>query len=359
MWRGGVLDSQKRFIPNTFIHYGSGMVYNPDDIKYSNETVIYLGMFYKVWGHCITDNIRRLWFLKSDLYKKYFKGCKLIYIPFQDFDFKTNDRDLKRMLEILDIDVNNFQIAKEVTQYKNIILPDESFFTFTGAVDPRYFTPEYVEMIDQVRNFAVKQSNKFPSSPKKVYFFHGAKEQFGEERLAEYFKSKGYTIIKGHELSSFDEELNILVNCDSFISTIGSSSTNVIFLRDNAEVILIPRAVFINGYQEAANSLHNLNITYVDSSFSIFTDKRYPWVGPFCYILSENLLKYFGDANKSNFKYSESDFRIFINYLKNASTKKMSINPNAMQYYNEIFKNFINQLKQQKYLLKEEGIVIN
>lgn len=47
-------------------------------------TVVYLGLFYPVWRHCLTDNLRRLWFLQSDTFKCYFKDCAQIYLPWSN-----------------------------------------------------------------------------------------------------------------------------------------------------------------------------------------------------------------------------------------------------------------------------------
>ena len=109
-------------------------------------------------------------------------------------------------------------------------MPDESFFVENGE---KIFTNEYRETIDRVKNFALK--NQTPSA-KKIYFFYGRK-QIGEERLAEYFRSKGYEFISPERLT-LDEQLNILINAESFASTLGSCSHNSIFLREGTEVIL-------------------------------------------------------------------------------------------------------------------------
>ena len=81
---GGIVDGNGNFVKESFVHYGVGGAYTPTkEIQHSSATVVYLGLFYPVWGHCITDNIRRMWFLTSDVFKKYFGSCAQIYIPWQ------------------------------------------------------------------------------------------------------------------------------------------------------------------------------------------------------------------------------------------------------------------------------------
>lgn len=79
---GGLVDRRGEFVKSSFVHDGTGAAYTPtEDVQQSPATVIYLGLFYPVWGHCLTDNLRRLWFLKSDVFKSYFKNCPLVYVP--------------------------------------------------------------------------------------------------------------------------------------------------------------------------------------------------------------------------------------------------------------------------------------
>lgn len=79
---GGIVDQRGAFVKSSFVHEGAGEAYTPtEEIQYNPATAVYLGLFYPVWGHAITDNIRRLWFLKSEVFQKYFKDCLLIYIP--------------------------------------------------------------------------------------------------------------------------------------------------------------------------------------------------------------------------------------------------------------------------------------
>ena len=78
---GGIVDRKGEFIKSSFVHYGIGGAYTPsEEIQRSPATVIYLGMFFDVWGHVLTDNLRRLWFLKSEIFNRYFKNCMLVYL---------------------------------------------------------------------------------------------------------------------------------------------------------------------------------------------------------------------------------------------------------------------------------------
>lgn len=79
---GGIVDHRGEFIKESFVHYGVGDAYTPtEDVQRSGATVVYVGLFYPVWGHAITDNLRRLWFLRSETFRTYFKDCPLVYIP--------------------------------------------------------------------------------------------------------------------------------------------------------------------------------------------------------------------------------------------------------------------------------------
>ena len=82
---GGLVDSRNEFVKSSFVANDRGDAYTPtEEIQHSGATVVYLGLFYPVWGHCITDNLRLLWFLTSDTFKRYFKDCAQIYIPWSN-----------------------------------------------------------------------------------------------------------------------------------------------------------------------------------------------------------------------------------------------------------------------------------
>ena len=257
------------------------------------------------------------------------------------------NKNLIKLLKILEVDTDKLIPITAPTKFQNIIFPDESFFLIPDK--GRFFTEEYVETIDRIRNFAKKNFTEL--SQKKIFFFHG-KGEIGEERLAEYFKSKGYSVLRP-ETFPLEEQLNIMANCTDFASTLGSCAHNMIFMQDNSNVIIIPRYFASNGYQLVFNQIHEMNIDYIDSTFSIFNKDVY---GPYCYIISKQLKKFFGDEAAD--EYTEEDFITFLKYIKNSLSQGLQENPELRKYYSAVLPEFFNELKKREDLTKQFGIAI-
>ena len=229
-----------------------------------------------------------------------------------------------RVSQILEVDVEKLRPITQPTRFEKIILPDESFF-WDGT---RKFTNTYRETIEQIRYFALK--NRTPTSNEKIYYFHGTRQK-GEERLAEYFKSKGYEIIRPEKLT-LDEQLNLLMNCKSFAATLGSISHNSIFLHEDAECIFIPREHNnFSPYQNCLNQVHPVNSVYIDSNLSIFSKALFN----IFYLLNPQLKRFFGDKFNG---YEEEDFKNFLQYVKDAENRGLSANTKA---YGAIFTDFM------------------
>ena len=312
---GGVITKNGDYLSNSSGHNGAGCGYLPAERKISDRRAIYLGMFQPIWGHLITDVVRRFWFLQSDQYKTDYQDCILVYIAYPGFSFIEN---FKQLLSIWNIEWDKFVEINEPTEFREVIIPDESFYTVDGGA--RYFTAEYRDMIDQVRAYAEEHYTELKD--KKIYFayssgkMHGLMNKTtGEDRIHHLFEQKGYTIIYPEKHTLFDQ-LNILINATDFASTVGSCSHNILFLRDGTNVTLIPRANYLTGYQQAINEIHELNIRYVDATLSLFVPDAAPWNGPFFFFVSKNLYQALGmDPQQAEKK---SNYRGFRRYKTNA-----------------------------------------
>ena len=278
-----------------------------------------------------------MWFLNSDDFNQ-FKKCRLVYNPWFGRSLEKI-QDMKRLLEILDLKLDRIHPITQPTQFNRIIIPDSSL----ESHPPGFFTNEYRETIDILRNFARK--NRTPTSNKKFYFFYGS-NQVGEERVAEYFKSKGYEIITHKQRLNFDEQLNRLINCDSFASPLGSVAHNSVFLREGTEAIFIPRSTgkFLFHHQKIIDQMNSLNANYIDSTLSIFNSNH----DSFCFIISEQLKRFFGDKFDG---YEEGDFKSFLDYVNSPVRKGRAINLHEEQLLGSVFTDFMAQLKQHKDLI--------
>lgn len=351
---GGVLTKDGEYVTQSSLHTNSSFGYPVDlnNVKYVDGTVIYLGVWFDVWGHWLTDNIRRLWFLKSDYYKNTFKKCKLVFIKVLDYDISEN---VKQLLNLLDIDISEIEEITTITRFKHVILPDESFYTLDGSI--RYYTKEYINDIDRIKNnFKIRiLSTDFTCQTyDKIYFSYSKyrhTRQIGEKSLEKFFEEQGYKIIYP-EQHSFYEQLYMIMNCNYLASTIGSCSHNFVFAKEGTNIILIPRANYYTGYQIAIDNLlsEKTNIYYVDSSLSIYTSQEMPWSGPFYYYVSDKLCDYF------NISHREIKLKGFFIYtLLGCSRYKTNKNSKLYKYYSDIFEKFdlrYSSIKPNKLLSK-------
>lgn len=127
---GGVIDKEGNFINGTSVHNGIGDAYTPnEEVQQSPETVIFLGTFNHVWGHCLTDHLKRIWFLTSEAYKKYFSNCKIVF----SLMGQTIIPSFVKLLQILDVDVSKLILINHATKFQNVILPDASILSARGG----------------------------------------------------------------------------------------------------------------------------------------------------------------------------------------------------------------------------------
>lgn len=310
----GIYTSDKQFIDASSIHNGLANPLPENEVSasyFSDETVVYIGFLYEIWGHVLTDDIKRFWFLKTDILLKEFEECKLVYI--QPFDGTISDNTIE-FFEMLGIDFSQFVRIKENTQYKRVIVPDECFFCDDSEI--RYFTTEYRQLIQIVRSFSRNYFVK-DDTCEKLYFSHAKYGCYtiGEEKLEDFFRGQGYRIVYPEDYT-FKEQLNMLANCHDFASTVGSCSHNMIFLPEHANVYLIPRAHYLENYQLALDSLVDLNVIYIDSSLSVLAKRKFPSQGPFFFYVSENLLRAFDADTVCDEKYYRRQLRDFKEYVR-------------------------------------------
>lgn len=300
---GGVVGSDKTYYKHSHLHRGGGTSYEFDfnDIEIVDDDVVYIGMFFNLWGHCITDELKLLWIMLDDKYSS-LKQYKFVYVPMQNFKFNSN---FAFILNKLGIDVSSLIPITKVTKFRTVYLPDDCFIC-DEATELRYYTKEYLNIINFVTK-DIRQNNTY----KKIYFTRSKiknKKDTGEKFIENVFKKMGYEIFSPENLT-FEEQVSLLKGCDYFATTEGSCAHNAIFMNENRNITIIRKASYINNYQLCIDSAEKLNVTYIDAYYSTLTKDKYEYMGPFFMYQTKYLSDY------SNLKYKGFPlFYYLVNY---------------------------------------------
>lgn len=263
---------------------------SPNDTS-ADGKVIYLGDFLNIWGHCITDNLKRIWYLKTE------EGKKLVEMGYKIVCTSKKAKSLSKafieLLAYIGINGNEIQVVSYGSKYKEIIVPEDCF-----TVTHQYYK-EYKDIIDEIRNKIPIRENSY----QKVYFSRSKLKNgrdFGEGVIENLFVQLGYKIIYPETLP-LKEQLEILRNCKCFAATEGSVSHVAMFCSDGVKCTIVRKTVSLNGYQFSVNMLRNLDVTYLDAHASLFRifDGSY---GPFLMYVNENVVSFAKDHGLEGFK---------------------------------------------------------
>lgn len=318
--RGGVLVNGE-LMPHSSYHRGVGGVYDfvENEVAESDEEVVYVGMWPAVWGHCLTDNVKHLWFIFYPEYD-YLKRIKWVFSPIWG-NFPQN-HNFWKLLEKWGIDLGNIYSLDKPTRFKKVFLPDDCFIA--SPLHGKVYTKEFARLYD---NLTIPTPIKSFESYEKVYFtrtaFFDGRKDFGEKNIENVFREMGYKILSPEKLE-LDELIYVLRNCKVLASTEGSTSHNALFLNEGAELVLIRKAYYVNGYQLPINEMKKLKVTIIDSHKSVAVGKNDPWQGPFFLYCGRNLKRFAPGAGQERFPIVG-----FLEYL--IKTK----------YFNKLIKRFL------------------
>lgn len=262
--------------------FPDGRIEDLQHVKSDAPKCIYLGLFLNIWGHCITDNLKKLWFLRTvECRKLQCEGYSICCaLQGKDKQFISN---FKELLSYLDINADDIRVVTDVETFSVLIEPDNALD------DKHHLHQEYKNTIDIIRK-NIPYDEKLP---KKIYFsrsnLHNGRD-FGEEYLEQVFSQLGYTIIHPEELTT-EVQLKMLKSCDSFASTEGSISHNVMFCRPDVDAIIVRKTRSCNGYQYSSNVVCGGHFTYIDAHLSIWNIFGNDF-GPFFLYVNDNLVSF-------------------------------------------------------------------
>lgn len=279
---GGIVSENGVFIESSSWHEGfkSGYPYNQSNIPYRDEDVLYLGCLYNVWGHAITDNLKKVWYIT-----KHHPLNKIVYITVNN---KPLPNYVYELFARVGVDLSKAEHITQITQFKSVINPDNSLVNIN---ENRYYTREFVETINLLlRNIPTINIDK-------VYFTRTHLNQFnrdiGEKSVERLFEKNGFLIYAPEE-HSIEEQLSVLSSCKTFASTEGSISHSTIFCKESTNVVILKKVDYINPYTCFINELRKLNVVYLKAHHSSLASKERPWIGPFFLYITRDIATYCG-----------------------------------------------------------------
>lgn len=284
---GGVVDKDGKFQYNTTLNasFGDGSYsYDNEKVQSVEKDAIFIGTLYSVFGHVITDDLKKIWFLYSEKGKELLtKNVDIVYISWHRQELKPY------VLHILSLAEVNLKAAKKIevpTRYKHVYVPNDSLL----------YRDSKLCYTDEFRNTIEKIKLKIPWDNKpvvdKIYLSRTALHDwrdYGEKRVEKAFKEQGYMIVHPEQLT-FEQQVALYRRTTEIASTEGSLSHMFLFCRPQTKVVILKKANYINEYQMMVNSFSSVNAVYIDANHSIKC--KNPWNGPFYLSLTKYLSNY-------------------------------------------------------------------
>lgn len=287
---GCALDSHGNDIDNQLSDCETdGSFFDLRTAETEHKTVIYLGYLIGIYGHAFTDNLRTLWFLDTDACRNLVEnGAELVYNT--DFNKPFSDTFVK-IFQMAGFDIHKARLIDRLIKFDKVIIPDSSIITSEYG---RLYCKAFSTILDRVRaNFPTKDGSPVYE---KIYFTRSKfphKKESGEEKIEDYFRRAGYTIISPEQYP-LESQLQMVCNCSSFATTEGSIAHISLLCRPGTKVVIINKANYLNIHQVMINELADLDITYIQAHHSTLTHPVYQWLGPFFLYPTHYLRKFFG-----------------------------------------------------------------
>lgn len=248
-------------------------------LKRRHEKVIYIGYLLSEWGNCLTDGLKKLWFLRTGEGRKMLsEGTKVAFVTMQNIPLPAHQAELWRLAGY---DSSAWVHVTEPTCFDEVVVPENSFVAHEN--EQRLFDERFVEEIQGIKCKAIEETGGSVGIVRNIYFTRTKlrhNKDTNEKALERFFKRLGYTIISPEKLS-IREQIFLWANATNVAATEGSVAHSSMFMHKGANLVVLRKADYVNGYQQAANAISGINVIYINAHHSTRASKAMPWAGPF------------------------------------------------------------------------------
>ena len=283
---GGAIDETGRLIEASHLGDIFGEVYpfELSELAELNETVYYIPVIPKHWGHFLIDVLCRFWFMLdgNDL------GCRIAYCT-HDFGEKGITGNYLETLELLGIEKDRLLYIDKPIRFTKVLIPEPSFG------DGKAYSDEYLEIIQKIKKKALEtEKTLLPLQREKIYFtrtkFRRSKHtEVGEKRIEKLFQDNGFTVISPETLS-VREQVYYFSTCKVIASLSGTIAHQMVFSEPGNQYIILNRCCLPNYAQFAINQMSHAEVTTVDVYAMETTIKPHYW--PIWVEINNNLRRF-------------------------------------------------------------------
>ena len=303
----GAADSEGNFIENSAVHENlfKGKINPIENPEYIDSEVIFIGSMHSIYGHCITDNLKKLWFLRTDKGQQIIEnGGKIVYVS------AWNNKELPQfalhILTLAGIDTQKLIRITSPTRVKKVYIPDNSMQLKNGT---RMWSDQFKKEFEIIKSNIRYTGETYD----KIYFTRTQlkdTKDFGEKRVEKLFEEQGYKILSPEKLS-IDAQVALMTNCKTFVGTDGSITHNGVFCNKDTKITILLKADYANGYQMMINDMTGYEVTYVSANHTI-KHRRKPWAGPFYLSLTKELRRFLGKAEGIDWFWLRGDWYRYL-----------------------------------------------
>lgn len=231
---GGVVDSdgdfvagvqRNRFVSNT--NFSCTRAYpKPKNILYRPEKVVFGGILYAHWGHVILDSCTRLWYTVAN------PSCQYKYV------FLTTPGTQFTHTRILDLAKIDYEIIGVPTQFSEVIVPDEGFFTNDSGNYTwlNFFNEITWKAFSYVNGLNEPIADKLYLTRTQLVNNDGVNEEYYET----YFRDQGYKIY-APERDPLWKQIVTINRASKIVCTMGTLAHMLVFARGGIDVAILLR----------------------------------------------------------------------------------------------------------------------
>lgn len=258
---GGCLDEQGNIVPEStvFNAFGGKYSYDNSSIETIEETIIYIPIIPKHWGHFLIDAVCRLWIFLDENYKD--KNYRIYY---NSWNFEKNELsgNYRKLFEYFGIYQNMYPIEK-VIQAPMVLIPSATM-SFSKS-----YNKEYKNIFKYLTKIILKSDCVSTLEKKdRIYFTRSnlstsKMKEIGEKDIELIFEENGFSILSPEKLS-LEEQVFYFHNAEIVASMSGTIMHNIVFAGNDTKLWIMNRTCMPNHPQLILNKLFENEVINVD-----------------------------------------------------------------------------------------------